>query len=65
MKNDTAVDYQAALDQYRREEAIPESAIRGTGKPSKPPIKDGYVDYMKVSKDWEKEQAGKSVVRQD
>ena len=59
MKENKAVDYQAALDQFRKEEHAPANPVHGSALPEKPPFNDGYVDYLAAAKAWDKEEAGK------
>ena len=59
MKENEAIDYQAALDQYRKEEHAPANPVHGSALPEKPPLKDGYVDYQAAAKAWDKEETGK------
>ena len=56
--SDSPVDYQAALDQYRKEEHAPANPVHGSALPEKPPLTDGYIDYQAVAKAWGKEEAG-------
>jgi hypothetical protein len=61
MKNPDPVDYQAALDEFRREEHKPDNPVRSSRKAHNPPMVDGYVDYQ-AAKAWDKDQAGKYVI---
>ena len=56
------VDYQAALDQYRKEEHAPANPVHGSALPEKPPLTDGYVDYTAAAKAWDRDQAGKYTI---
>ena len=62
MKDNTPVDYQAALDEFRREEHKPDNPVRSSRTPYNPPMIDGCVDYQAAAKAWDKEQAGKYVI---
>ena len=53
------IDYQAALDEFRRNEHEPDTPVQSSGMPEKPPMIEGYVDYLAAMKAWDKEQAGK------
>ena len=59
MNNRQPVDYQAALDAFRKEEHTPDNPVRSTGMPSSPPMVKGYVDYLAATKAWDKYLAGK------
>ena len=59
MSNKGPVDYQEALDLFRKEEHTPDNPVRSTGMPSSLPMTDGYVDYQAIIKEWDKEQEGK------
>ena len=59
---DSPVDYQAALDQYRKEEHTPDNPVHGSAIPEKLPFTDGYVDYLAAAKAWNKEEAGKYTI---
>lgn len=52
------VDYQEALDAFRKEEHAPDNPVHSTGKSSTPPLIEGYVDYQAMIKAWDKEQEG-------
>lgn len=58
MTKETPIDYQDALDAFRKEEHAPQTPIRSTGEYPTPPITDGFVDYEAASKAWDKEQEG-------
>ncbi len=60
--SDSPVDYQAALDRFRKEEHAPANPVHGSVLPEKPPLKDGYVDYQAAAKAWDKEEAGKYTI---
>jgi len=60
--SDSPVDYQSALDQYRKEEHAPYNPVHGSAMPEKPPLRDGYVDYLAAAKAWGKEEAGKYTI---
>ena len=62
MKDNNPVDYQAALDEFRREEHKPDNPVRSSRKSHQPPMIDGCVDYQAAAKAWDKEQAGKYVI---
>ena len=57
MKADTPVDYQAALDAFRKEELTPDNPIR-SADPSFPSTNDGHVDYLAAAKAWDEKQEG-------
>ena len=58
MKSEIPVDYQSALDAFRKEEHAPENPVRSAGEPFTPPMIDGYIDYQAAAKAWDKEQEG-------
>lgn len=60
--SDSPVDYQAALDRFRKEEHAPANPVHESALPEKPPLKDGYVDYQAAAKAWDKEEAGKYTI---
>lgn len=62
MSNKGPIDYQAALDQFRKEEHKPDNPVRSSRKTHNPPMIDGYVDYQAAAKSWDKDQAGKYVI---
>ena len=62
MKQNESVDYQAALEQYRKEEHAPNNPVRVSALPEKPPFTDGYVDYLAATKAWDNEEAGKYTI---
>ena len=55
----TPIDYQSALDAFRKEEHTPDNPVRTSALPASPPMIDGYVDYQEVIKAWDKKQEGK------
>lgn len=59
MKQNASIDYQAAVDQYRKKEHAPANPVHGSALPEKPPLNGGYVDYLAAAKAWDKEEAGK------
>lgn len=67
MEHDTPIDYQAALDAWRKEEHTPDNPVRSTGKPAAPPMVDDCVDYLAAARAWDREQKGlyKSICRQE
>ena len=62
MKGNESVNYQAALDRFRKEEHAPENPVHGSALPENPPLIDGYVDYQAAAKAWNKEEAGKYTI---
>ena len=52
----TPIDYQAALDAFRKEEHAPDTPVRNSALPAAPPMIDGYVDYQAMINAWDKEQ---------
>ena len=62
MNTISPVDYQAALDAFRREEHSPYNPVRSPEKPLSVPVIDGCVDYRAVARAWDKQQAGKYVI---
>lgn len=64
MKKDTAIDYQAALDAYRREEHTSDDNVHSTDQPVSPPMTDGVVDYEVATKIWDKGQKDLYIVHQ-
>lgn len=59
----TPIDYQSALDAFRKEEHTPDNPVRTSALPASPPMTDGYIDYQAVIKAWDEEQEGKSTLR--
>lgn len=59
---DSPVDYQAALDRFRKEEHAPANPVHGSALPEKPSLIDGYVDYQAAAKAWDKEETGKYTI---
>lgn len=53
------IDYQSALDAFRKEEHTPDNPVRSADLPASPPMINGYVDYQAAIKVWDKEQKGK------
>ena len=53
------IDYQSALDAFRKEEHAPDNPVRSADLPDSPPMTDGYVDYQSMIKAWDDEQEGK------
>ncbi len=62
MKDNNPIDYQAAMDEFRREEHKPYNPVRSSRKSHTPPMIDGCVDYQAAAKAWDKDQAGKYVI---
>ena len=62
MKTEAPIDYQAALDAFRKEEHTPDNPVRSTGDPTFPPMINGYVDYQAMIKKWDKEQEDKYII---
>ena len=62
MKLDEAIDYQAAVEQFRKEEHLPDTPVRDTENAVEPTWIDGYVDYQTIIKAWERKQAGKYLI---
>ena len=62
MKNPEPVDYQAALEAYRKEEHKPDNPVRSPEKALSTLMTDGYVDYQAAAKAWDKQQAGKYII---
>ena len=56
MPDTTPIDYQAALDAFRRVEHTPDNPVRSPDLPASPPMTDGYVDYQAMIKAWGREQ---------
>ena len=59
MASTTPIDYQSALDAFRKEEHTPDNPVRNSALPDFPPMADGYVDYQAMIKAWDEEQEGK------
>ena len=57
------IDYQVALDDYRREEHRPVAPVHSSDSRLSPPMIDGFVDYEVVMKAWEKKQEGLYKIR--
>ena len=62
MKKEQVIDYQAALDEFRRNEHEPDNPVQSSGMPEKPPMVEGFVDYVAAVKAWDKEQDGQSII---
>ena len=62
MNTESPVDFQAALDAFRREEHKPENPFLSPGNAFFTPAAGAYVDYLAVVKAWDKQQAGKYVI---
>ena len=62
MKLNEAIDYQEAIDQFRREEHLPDNPVRDPGNAVDPTRIDGYVDYQVAIKAWDKAQNGKYII---
>ena len=58
METTIPTDYEAALEEFRKEEHTPDNPVRSADKPAAPPMIDGYVDYQAVIAAWDKEQRG-------
>ena len=56
MKTEAPIDYQAALDAFRKEEHTPDNPVYTSALPVSPPMIDGYIDYQAVINAWDKEQ---------
>ena len=56
MPDTTPIDYQSALEQYRKEEHAPDNPVRSPDQLIAPPMIDGYVDYQAMIKAWDREQ---------
>ena len=56
----TPIDYQSALDAFRKEERAPENQVHSPDDIR--PLADKPVDYLAVSRAWEKMQAGKYTI---
>ena len=59
----TPIDYQSALDAFRKEENTPDNPVRSADSTASVYITDSIVDYEAVSRAWDKEQAGKYKIR--
>lgn len=53
MKTSSPIDYQAALDQFQRNEFEPDTPVQSSAVPEPPPMADGYVDYPAAVKAWD------------
>ena len=62
METQSPIDYQAALDAFRREEHTPDNPVRSADTPVSPPMTNGCVDYEAASKAWGREQEGKNII---
>ena len=62
MKKDKPIDYQAALEAFRKKEHNPDNPVRSPEKILTMPITDGYVDYQAAAKAWDKQQTGKYII---
>ena len=58
MTKETPIDYQEALDAFRKEEHAQQNPICSTGEHPASLMTDGFVDYEAASKAWDKEQEG-------
>ena len=63
MKQNKPVDYLAAIDQFRQEEQTEKHQIHDPDFISA--CSEEPVDYIAISKAWEKEQAGKYKIHQE
>ena len=63
MSTNSPVDYQAALEAFRKEEHKPDNPVRSPERIFSTPITDVYVDYQAAAKAWDKQQAGKYVMQ--
>ena len=54
MEKEQVIDYQAALDEFRRNEHEPDNPVQSSGMPEKTPMIEGYVDYLAAVKAWDK-----------
>ena len=59
----TPIEYQSALDDFRKEEHAPDNPVRSADLLASPPMIDGYVDYQAMINAWDEEQKGKSTIR--
>ena len=50
VKKNESVDYQATLNQFRKEEHMPANPVYGSTLPEKSPLIDGYVDYQAAAR---------------
>ena len=62
MKLDETIDYQAAVEQFRKEEHLPDNPVRDQENAVEPSWIDGYVDYQAAIKAWDKAQNGKYII---
>ena len=62
MKHPEPVDYQAALDAFRRDEHKPDNPVGGSAAPVPPPLAGGAVDYIAASRAWTRHLAGKYTI---
>ena len=62
MKLDETIDYQAAVEQFRKEEHLPDNPVRDPENAVNPTWIDGYVDYQAAIKAWDKAQNGKYII---
>lgn len=62
MNQSNPVDYEAALEEFRKEEHRPDNPVRSSRNTHNPPLIDGCVDYQAVIRAWNKAQAGKYTV---
>lgn len=53
MTSSSPIDYQAAMDQFQRNEFEPDTPIQSSSMPEDPPLADGYVDYLAAVKAWD------------
>ena len=53
------IDYQSALDAFRKEEHAPDNPVHSADLPASPPMINGYVGYQAAIKAWDDEQEGK------
>lgn len=63
MKQNNPVDYLAAIDQLRQEEQTEQHQIHDPD--FIPAHSEEPVDYLAISRAWEKEQAGKYKIHQE
>ena len=63
MKEEQVIDYQAALDEFRRNEHEPDNPVQSSGLPERPPLVEGYVDYLSAVKAWDKEPVRQNAIQ--
>ena len=62
MTETSPIDYQTALEQFRKEEHAPDHPVRSPDRVASLPMMNGFVDYQAAVRAWDRAQAGKYVM---